>query len=198
MPLWEVVEVGLLPNNVVVLINPVNCDSERCRAPDRFLLTKPNTFLHNRSASVATLRWRSGSSQNAVRNRPGFSVRLRRNPTLDKNLCELRNEDRIVIYDQNKSLARRFWRLRDSWHIKQSVAHPKITRLCACSLGRLKAEQSETPTLAALLPYASAATNQNQRACARLPASPQPLECWTKLELQCAENSVVVCTYSRS
>ena len=49
-------------------------------APDRFLLRKPNTFLHNRDASVATLRWCSGSSRNAVRNHPGFSVRLRRNP----------------------------------------------------------------------------------------------------------------------
>jgi hypothetical protein len=28
----------------------------RC-APDRFLMTKPNTFQHNRGASVATLRW---------------------------------------------------------------------------------------------------------------------------------------------
>ena len=47
---------------------------------DRFLLTKPNTFLPNRDASVATLRWCSGSSRNAVRIHPGFSVRLRRNP----------------------------------------------------------------------------------------------------------------------
>ena len=37
-------------------------------------------FLHNRGASVATIRWCSGSSRNAVRNRPGISVRLRRNP----------------------------------------------------------------------------------------------------------------------
>ena len=36
-------------------------------APDRFLLTKPNAFPHNRVASVATLRWCSGSSRNAVR-----------------------------------------------------------------------------------------------------------------------------------
>jgi hypothetical protein len=38
----------------------------RC-APDRFHLTKPNTFQHNREASVATLRGCSGSSRNAVR-----------------------------------------------------------------------------------------------------------------------------------
>ena len=43
-------------------------------------LDEAEHFLHNRSASVATLRWYSGSSQNAVRNHPGFSVRLRRNP----------------------------------------------------------------------------------------------------------------------
>src|SRR5215469_7172955 len=49
-------------------------------APDRFLLTKPNTFPHNRVASVATLRWCSGSSRNAVRLPFGLSVQLRRNP----------------------------------------------------------------------------------------------------------------------
>src|SRR6202011_403398 len=37
-------------------------------------------FLHNRVASVATLRWCSGSSRNGARNHPRFSVRLRRNP----------------------------------------------------------------------------------------------------------------------
>jgi hypothetical protein len=37
-------------------------------------------FLHNRVASVATLRWCSGSSRNAVRLRFGESVQLRRNP----------------------------------------------------------------------------------------------------------------------
>jgi hypothetical protein len=36
------------------------------RAPDRFHLTKPNTFQRKREASVATLRWFSGSSRNAV------------------------------------------------------------------------------------------------------------------------------------
>ena len=46
----------------------------------RFLLTKPNTFLHNRDASVATLRWCSESSRNAVRIPSGMSVRLRGNP----------------------------------------------------------------------------------------------------------------------
>ena len=48
--------------------------------PDRFLLTKPNTFPHNREASVATLRWCSGSSRNAVRFPFGLSVQLHRNP----------------------------------------------------------------------------------------------------------------------
>ncbi len=51
----------------------------RC-APDKFLLTKPNTFPHNREASVATLRWCSGSSRNAVRLPFGTSVQLHRNP----------------------------------------------------------------------------------------------------------------------
>ena len=50
----------------------------RC-APDRFLLTKSNTFQHNREVSVATLRWCSGSSRNAVRLPLGTSVQLRRN-----------------------------------------------------------------------------------------------------------------------
>jgi hypothetical protein len=45
-------------------------------------LDEAEHFLHNRSASVATLRWCSGSSRNAVRNHPGFSVRLHRNPQL--------------------------------------------------------------------------------------------------------------------
>src|SRR5215472_2484523 len=49
-------------------------------APDGFLLTKPNTLPHNRVASVATLRWCSGSSRNAVRLPFGISVQLRRNP----------------------------------------------------------------------------------------------------------------------
>src|SRR5579862_945582 len=49
-------------------------------APDRFLLTKPNTLPHNRVASVATLRWCSRSSRNAVRLPSGTSVQLRRNP----------------------------------------------------------------------------------------------------------------------
>lgn len=36
-------------------------------APDKFLLTKPNPLQHPREAGVATLRWCSGSSWNAVR-----------------------------------------------------------------------------------------------------------------------------------
>ena len=52
------------------------------RAPDKFLFTKPNTFPHNRVASVATLPWCLGSSRNAVRLSFGISVRLRRNPHL--------------------------------------------------------------------------------------------------------------------
>src|SRR5277367_5638064 len=51
-------------------------------APDKFLLTKPNTFEHNREASVATLRWCSGSSRNAVRLPFGKSVQLDRNPQI--------------------------------------------------------------------------------------------------------------------
>jgi hypothetical protein len=43
-------------------------------------LDEAEHFLHNRSASVATLRWCSGSSRNAVRNHPGFTVRFRWNP----------------------------------------------------------------------------------------------------------------------
>lgn len=43
-------------------------------------LDEAEHFLHNRGASVATLRWCSGSSRNAVRIHPGFRVRLRRNP----------------------------------------------------------------------------------------------------------------------
>jgi hypothetical protein len=42
-------------------------------------LDEAKHFLHNRDASVAALRWCAGSSRNAVRNHPGFSVRLRRN-----------------------------------------------------------------------------------------------------------------------
>src|SRR5215469_12116491 len=55
-------------------------------APDRFLLTKPNTLPHNRVASVATLRWCSGSSRNAVRLPFGMSVQLRRNTQLKDGL----------------------------------------------------------------------------------------------------------------
>ena len=55
----------------------------RC-APESYLLTKPNTFQHNREASVATLRWCSGSSRNAVRLPSGTSVQLRRNPQFDQ------------------------------------------------------------------------------------------------------------------
>ena len=49
-------------------------------APDGFPLDQAEHFLHNRGASVATLRWCSGSSRNAVRLPFGNSVRLRRNP----------------------------------------------------------------------------------------------------------------------
>ena len=45
-----------------------------------FLLTEAEHFLHNRDASVATLRWCSGSSRNAVRIPSGLSVQFRRNP----------------------------------------------------------------------------------------------------------------------
>src|SRR5215469_12055460 len=55
-------------------------------APDGFLLTKPNTLPHNRVASVATLRWCSGSSWNAVRLPFGISVQLRRNPQQGYNV----------------------------------------------------------------------------------------------------------------
>ena len=60
-------------------LSPLVASFLRC-ASDRFLLTKPNTFPHNRVASVATLRWCSGSSRNAVRLPFGISVQLRRNP----------------------------------------------------------------------------------------------------------------------
>jgi len=43
-------------------------------------LDEAEHFLHNRDASVATLRWCSGPSRNAVRIPSGISVRLRRNP----------------------------------------------------------------------------------------------------------------------
>ena len=43
-------------------------------------LDEAEHFLHNRYASVATLRGRSGSSRNAVRLPFGIGVRLRRNP----------------------------------------------------------------------------------------------------------------------
>lgn len=46
---------------------------------DRFPLTKPNTFPHNRGASDATLRWCSGSPRNTVRFPSGGSVQLHRN-----------------------------------------------------------------------------------------------------------------------
>jgi hypothetical protein len=60
-------------------LSPLAASFLRC-APDRFHLTKPNTFQHNREASVATLRWCSGSSRNAVRLPFGTGVQLRRNP----------------------------------------------------------------------------------------------------------------------
>src|ERR1035438_5083116 len=45
----------------------------------QFFLDEAEHFLHNRVASIATLRWCSGSSRNAVRLPFGNSVRLRRN-----------------------------------------------------------------------------------------------------------------------
>src|SRR5712664_711110 len=60
-------------------LSPLAALCLRC-APDKFLLTKPNTLQHNREASVATLRWCSGSSRNAVRLPSGTSVQLHRNP----------------------------------------------------------------------------------------------------------------------
>jgi hypothetical protein len=60
-------------------LSPLAASFLRC-ASDRFHLTKPNTFLHNRVAGVATVRWCSGSTRNAVRIHPGFSIRLHRNP----------------------------------------------------------------------------------------------------------------------
>src|SRR5258708_2854463 len=62
-------------------LSPLAALCLRC-APDKFLLTKPNTFQHNREASVATLRWCSGSFRNAVRLPFGTGVQLRRNPQL--------------------------------------------------------------------------------------------------------------------
>jgi hypothetical protein len=49
-----------------------------------FFLDEAEHFLHNRDASVATLRWCSGSSRNAVRFPFEISVRLRRNPHLQR------------------------------------------------------------------------------------------------------------------
>src|SRR5215831_17791737 len=43
-------------------------------------LDEAEHFLHNRDASVATLRWCSDSSRNAVRIPSGTCVQLRRNP----------------------------------------------------------------------------------------------------------------------
>ena len=60
---------------------PLAASFLRC-TPDKFSLTKPNTFPHNREASVATLRWCSESSRNAVRLPFGMSVQLHRNPHL--------------------------------------------------------------------------------------------------------------------
>ena len=60
-------------------LSPLAASFLRC-APERFLLTKPNALPHNRLASVATLRWCSESSRNAVRHPSGTSLQLRRNP----------------------------------------------------------------------------------------------------------------------
>jgi hypothetical protein len=59
-------------------LSPLTALFLRC-APDSFL-DEAEHFLHNRDASVATLRWCSGSSGNAVWLPFGISVRLRRNP----------------------------------------------------------------------------------------------------------------------
>ena len=68
-----------LPPPFPASLSPLAASFLRC-APDRFHMTKPNTFQHNREASVATLRWCSGSSRNAVRLPSGTSVQLHRNP----------------------------------------------------------------------------------------------------------------------
>jgi hypothetical protein len=60
-------------------------------------LDEAEHFLHNRDASVATLRWCSGSSRNAVRIHPGFSVRLHRNPHLG-------TEDGVLVCDYQLNL----------------------------------------------------------------------------------------------
>jgi hypothetical protein len=46
----------------------------------QFPLDEAEHFLHDRIASVATLRWCSGSPRNAVRIPSGIFVQLRRNP----------------------------------------------------------------------------------------------------------------------
>ena len=62
-------------------------------------------FLHNRVASVATLRWCSGSSRNAVRNHLGFSVRLRRNPqTRWINLSSGKRQELNSLFALNRKL----------------------------------------------------------------------------------------------
>ena len=65
-------------------LTPLAASFLRC-ASDRFPLDEAEHFLHNRSASVATLRWCSGSSRIAVRLPSGISVRLRRNPQSSRN-----------------------------------------------------------------------------------------------------------------
>jgi hypothetical protein len=61
--------------------------------------------LHNRDASVATLRWCSGSSRNAVRNHLGFSVRLRRSPqTRWINLSSGKRQELNSLFALNRKL----------------------------------------------------------------------------------------------
>jgi len=59
-------------------LSPLGASFLRCATI--VFLDEAEHFLHNRYASVATLRWCSGSSRNAVRLPFGMSVRLRRNP----------------------------------------------------------------------------------------------------------------------
>jgi hypothetical protein len=67
-------------------LSPLAASFLRC-VPHRFHSTKPNTFQHNREASVATLRWCSGSSRNAVRLAFGTGVQLHWNPQAGKTLA---------------------------------------------------------------------------------------------------------------
>ena len=60
-------------------------------APDRFHLMKLNTFQHSREASVATRRWCTGSSRNAVRLPPEQALSFAGIPKQSSGLRELRS-----------------------------------------------------------------------------------------------------------